>query len=254
MLIIAYYFLKKMEQTISYATRMSAADAAEQSRIATAQGMRDIATALRERAANTPCLDDDDSGSLSSTDSSDRRHKRRRRDKTVTRNTDGEKQAHYLKLELANAQVDIDDLKVELAKMKAILDPYSSVNNEMAYLKSATERSNKEVHTLTFVQLTKRLSLYKEEYREHLALCNAALAKVALAEVKSSLTRVLTVEKRRAAAAEKNLEWALWVRETTFNVSVGLLISLLVTLILFAFYWYLLRHLSFSLSNFRPWF
>jgi hypothetical protein len=253
MLIIAYYLLKKMEQTTSYTTRMSAADAAEQSRIATAQGMRDIATALRERAATSPCSDDD-RVSVSSSDSSERRHKRRRHDKGVTRNNDSEKQAHYLKLELANAKVDIDDLKVELAKMKAILDPYSSVNNEMAYLKSATERSNKEVHTLTFAQLTKRLSLYKEEYREHLALCNAALAKVTLAEVKSSLTRVLTVEKRRAASAEKNLEWALWVRETTFNVSVGVLISLVLCLIFLAFYWYLLRHLVFDLSNFRPWF
>ena len=123
----------------------------------------------------------------------------------------------------------------------------------MAYLKSATERSNKEVHTLTFVQLQKRLSLYKEEYREHLALCNAALAKVPLAEVKSSLSRVLTVEKRRAASAEKNLEWSLWVRETTFNVSVASLVTVVTVLTLYAFYSYFLRDISFNLSNFHPW-
>ena len=120
-----------MEQTISYATRMSVSDAAEQSRIATAQGMRDVAAALRERGANSHCSDDD-GVSVSSTDSSERRHKRRRRDKTVSRTNDGEKQAHYLKLELANAHVDIDDLKAEVAKMKAILDPYSAVNNGVA--------------------------------------------------------------------------------------------------------------------------
>lgn len=239
-----------MEPTITYATRMSAAEAAEQSRIATAQGMRDVAAALRERAA----LPSDDSSSVSSSDSSDRRHKRRRREKVVVRNDDGEKTAYYLKLELANAKVDIDDLKVEQTKMKAILEPYNVINNELAFLKSATERSNKDLHTLTFAQLGKRLTIYKEEYREHYALCNAALAKVGLSEVRNSLARVLNAEKRRASGAEKSLERTIWVRETAFNVGVFGLITLLAFICFYALYWFLLRHLTFSLSNFRPWF
>ena len=240
-----------MEQTISYSNKVSPAEAAEQSRIATAQGMRDLAAALAERSANLmlSSSDSDDDSSVTSSEYSGRRRKRRHRDRSSNcnlPNNEYEKRAHYLKLELSNAKVDIEDLKEELTSLKDSLAPYSSINNEMAFLKSATERSNKDIHALTFVQLEKRYNLFKEEYREHLALCNAALAKVSFAEVKSSLSRVLTVEKRRAASAEKSLEWALWVRQTTFNVSVGALMTLIMGLFCFIIYWYFLRNVTIS--------
>jgi chromosome segregation ATPase len=208
--------------------------------------MRDLAAALAERSVNINVSDSDDVSSLSSSEYSGRRRKRRHRDKSSNLNVainDAEKHAHYLKLELSNAKVDIEDLKEELASLKASLAPYSSINNEMTYLRSATERSNKDIGTLTFAQLEKRYILFKEEYREHLALCNAALSKVSLTEVKNSLTRVLTVEKRRAASAEKNLEWAIWIRQTTFNAAVATVMSLLTMAFCLAFYWYFLRDL-----------
>jgi len=222
---------------------VSAAEAAEQSRIATAQGMRDIAAAMAEREVLPVLNESDDDISISSSDRSDKRRKLRYRKKPETRNSaasEAEKQAHYLKLELANAKVDIDDLKQELTSLKSGLNPYTSYNNEMASLKSAIDRSYKDVHTLTFVQLEKRFALFKEEYQEHLALCNAALAKVSLAEVKVSLIRVLSAEKRRAAAAEKKLEWAIWIRATTFNAAVGGLMALLICAFCFIIYWYVI--------------
>lgn len=233
-----------MEPTVIYSTRVSAAEAAEQSRIATAEGLRQVQAALLERGNLSPIRSQDSDDSYDSSDSSDsegRHRKCRRRSKKRSFDTSGpgehEKRNHYLTLELANAQVDVENLRLENSKLKISLDPYTVINNELAYLKSSIDRSNKEINTLTLSQLEKRATLYKEEYLEHIALCNAAIGKLSLAEVKSSFMRVIVAEKKRAIKAENTLNFTIWFRKTTYKVSYATIVSVLVAVLAVLLYW-----------------
>jgi macrodomain Ter protein organizer (MatP/YcbG family) len=141
-------------------------------------------------------------------------------------------------LELGNAKVDVEDLRTEVTKLKSNLDPYKTINNELTYLRGAIDRSNKDLELLTLSQIEKRMTLYKEEYNEHIALCSAAVAKlVDLAEIRVCFMRVLNAERKRATKAEHSLEFVIWVRKTTYKVSVVTLVSIFVGLLSMLIYW-----------------
>ena len=239
----------------SFVTKMTPAEVAEQSRIATAQGMREIAAAM-----SATVRDSDESYYSDSSDSSTETQSKRKKTNVKKQSHDEsranylkeESRARYLQLELANAAVDLDDAKQEIVKFKALVEPYTAFNNEMAFLKSSIERSNKEISQLTLLQLEKRLCLFKEEYGEHAARCATAVSKVPLAEVGSAFSRVLVVEKRRAFNAEKSLEWSIFVRKTTITVIKSSIISALLVCILAVFYWYFLRNIKMPKLYFNP--
>lgn len=224
--------------------KMTPAQAAEQSRIATAQGMRDIAAAMAARGPVCQSDDSDDSYFSDSSDSSKKRNRKKKHVKTSPNTNKDEVRAHYLQLELVNANVDLDDSRQEVAKFKSYLEPYSKFNNDMAFLKSSIERSNKEISQLTLSQLEKRLKLFKEEYNEFSTLCSVSISKMALPEVNSALSRVLVVEKRRALNEEKKLLWSIFVRKTTITIVKSTLISLVSTFVFLLFYWYCLRNIK----------
>ncbi len=228
-----------------FTVRCTPEQAAEQSRIATAEGMKQVAAALAERAMLKPITDteNDSDDSYDSSDSSkgSRSRKRRRRSKKSSDKveiSEFERRAHYLQLELGNAKVDNDDLRTEVSKLKTHLDPYKVINNELTYLRGAIDRSNKDLDLLTVAQVEKRFALYKEEYNEHIALCTAAVAKLGeLAEIKVCFMRVLNAERKRAAKAEYSLTFVIWLRKTTYKVSIVTLVSILVGLLSMAIYW-----------------
>lgn len=237
-----------MESNVTYATRFTPAEAAEQSRIATAEGLKQVAAALAERAGQNKSpiesADSYDSSDSSESDCGHRKRKRRHVRKNQTEDTgssEHERRAHYLQLELANAKVDIDELKTEVSKLKTFNDPFAVVNNELSFLKSSIERANRDLDQFTIVQLEKRAALYKDEYSEHIALCNAAIAKVSLAEVKNSFLRVVAAERKRAIKAENSLILTIWVKKTTYKVSIATLVSILVAFVSMLFYWQVSR-------------
>jgi len=232
-----------------YTVRCTPEQAAEQSRIATAEGLREVAAALAQRAASgkQPDTDYDSDESTESSESSSRsrsrshRRKRRRHDKKSGDRSAGnefERRAQYLQLELGNAKVDVEDLRTEVSKLKSNLDPYKTINNELTYLRGSIDRSNKDLELLTLPQIEKRMTLYKEEYNEHMALCSAAVAKlVDLAEIRVCFMRVLNAERKRATKAENSLEFVIWMRRTTYKVSVVTLVSIFVGLLSMLIYW-----------------
>jgi hypothetical protein len=228
-----------------YTVRCTPEQAAEQSRIATAEGLKQVAAALAERAATSRLADtdndSDDSDYSSDSSNGSRNRKRRRHNKKSSskhESNEFERRAHYLQLELGNAKVDVDDLRTEVSKLKSNLDPYKVINNELTYLRGAIDRSNKDLELLTVAQIEKRATLYKEEYNEHIALCSAAVSKLAeLAEIKVCFMRVLNAERKRAAKAEKSLEFVIWLRKTTYKVSFVTLVSVLVVLLSVVMYW-----------------
>jgi hypothetical protein len=109
--------------------------------------MKQIAAALAERALPRHKADaeydSDDSCDSSDSSNGSRNRKRRRRNKrdcAFTENNEFEKRAHYLQLELANAKVDVEDLRTEVSKLKVNIEPYKVINNELTYLRGAIDR------------------------------------------------------------------------------------------------------------------
>ena len=233
-----------------YTTRVTPEQMAEQSRIATAQGLRDVAAALAAKAKN-PLLpkrhnEEDDSLSDSSSTGSHRsgakrrrKSRRRSRSRSPARSNSDEKAAHLLRVELSSVMVEKEDLLQEITKLKAQLQPYSAVNNELALIKSAIERLNKDTTDLTIAQLEKRQNLFHEEFAEHKALATVASAKIAYADVKNCVLRVLNAEVKRSALEDKKLTITIWYRKSTETTTKVFISSVLVAILSYIIYWYI---------------
>lgn len=230
-----------------YTRRVTAEQMAEESRIATAQGLRDIAAALAAKGITNR---HDDVHSDSEDDSIDSRPKRRRRrgsygggggsgggGSSSSRNQD-EKASHLLKVELASVMVEKNDLNAEIAKLQLQLQPYSNVNNELALIKSAIDRLNKDTSDMTINQLEKRQGLFREEFTEHKALLTIAVSKINLADVKACVQRVLNAEVKRSGIEDKKLTVTIWYRKCTETTTKLIISSALVLLLSYFFYWY----------------
>lgn len=204
-----------------YRTPMTVQQMEEESRKATAEGMRQIAEALAKKQAE-PKVSDDSSDGL--TDDSDgdsdgsrkgrRRLPRRREPKTKTPAADKlEDRIRYLQLDLVNAKVDTEDARTEVVVLKGRLEPYTRANNELAFMRSALDRSKKGLDELTNMQLARKIGLFKEETTEHIVLCTAAVNKIELHEIKAGLERVIVAERRKIVNQLETLESILWWRE-----------------------------------------
>jgi hypothetical protein len=234
-----------------YTTRLTPEQMAEESRIATAQGLRDVAAALAAKAKTAPVFgtgkarsEDDDSHSDSSSDGSrrsgaKRRRRHRSRRNSPTRSNSDEKAAHLLRVELASVMVEKDDLLLEITKLKAQLQPYNSVNNELVLIKSAIERLNKDTGEQTITQLEKRQNIFREEFAEHKALATVASAKIAYPDVKNCVLRVLNAEVKRSALEDKKLTLTIWYRKSTETTTKVFISSVLVAILSYILYWYI---------------
>ena len=185
----------------------------EESRKATEAGMREVAEALAKKQAAAPASSDesDSSGGCSSDSSRSRRRARKRVDTGVTDRL--ESRIRYLQLEMANAQVEIQDAQAATASVKDRLDPYIKANHEFGFIQSAIERSSKGLDDLTIKQFAAKMNLFNEEVKEHLGLCAVAINKIDLHQVKAGLERVLAAERRRVAKRTDELKTSLWWRE-----------------------------------------
>lgn len=236
-----------------YTRRVTPEQMAEESRIATAQGLRDIAAALAAKGlpsggSSKPQRQDDD-GFSSSDDSSDgsrrgRSHGKRRRRRNsgdlpvnYKSNAD-EKAAYLLRVELASVMVEKDDLSAEIRKFQNQLLPYSNLNNELALIKSAIDRLNKDTSEQTIAQLEKRQWLFREEFAEHKALATVASSKITYAEVKSCALRVIAAEVKRSGLEDKKLTLTIWYRKSTETTTKVFISSVLIAILSYLLYWY----------------
>jgi len=202
-----------------YTNHVSAAMMAEQSKKATAEGMRQLAAAMAERKANPVLNPEDETDSEmdydSDADSILRARKRsRHQPKVIHVNGGGNKvledRVRFLQLDLTNALVDVEDAKTAADKVKGQLAPIQRVNDELGFLKSAMLRGIKDSGNLSKVMLEARVKFFMEETTEHSALCLASLNKIDMEEVKAGLMRVLVAEKKKLVNMEKNYKYLIF--------------------------------------------
>jgi len=230
-----------------YTRRLTPEQAAEESRIATAQGLRDVAAALAARPIPPKSHSEEEDISLSDSSSEGSRRsgvKRRRRGRRSRRNSpvrsnSEENAVHLLRVQLSSVMVEKEDLLLEINKLKAQLQPYSSVNNELALIKSAIERLNKDTGEQTVAQLEKRQNLFHEEFAEHKALATVAASKIAYADVKNCVLRVLNAEVKRSGIEDKKLTLTIWYRKSTETTTKVFISSVLIAFLSYLVYWYI---------------
>jgi hypothetical protein len=187
-----------------FTKRMTAEEMAEQSRKATAEGMRELAAAAAAFATRkqSTVYEDSDCDWESDHDSP----KMASIEKLESR-------IHYLTLDLTNATVELDDANLKIDQLSLQMTPFRRVNDELTYLKSSLTRALKDTGGMNKNQLELRFKLFREEANEHAALCNASIGRIELDEVKQGMLRVLNSERRRILATEKSFKWVILVAQ-----------------------------------------
>ena len=203
-----------------YRSQLTPSQMEEASRKATAEGMREVAEALSKKNKNTPNISDNsDSSDSSDTSDSDNvkisKSKPYIIQKTQVSNKSAsieklESQIHYLRLDLANTKVEADDARNEVTKYKNMNNIYMKINNEFGFIRSAIERSKKNIDDLTLKQFKKKVALFIEEVNEHIILCESSINKIELHEIKFALERIIIAEKKKIDKYKKDLKNQIW--------------------------------------------
>lgn len=228
-----------------YAKRMTPEEMAEQSRIATAEGLREVAAALAAR--DPPSHHESDAKLTSASDSEESEYNslprvKRRRYNTIfghgQTNNRTEMGSHLLKVQLASEMVEKDDLTKTVDDLQYQLQHYKSIENELVLMKSAIERLNKDTAEQTIAQLIKRQNLIREEFTEHKALATISTSKVPYAELRLCFQRIIAAETRRNDLQDKLLTTTIWYRQCTETSTKVFITSVLTAAIAFLIYWY----------------
>ena len=197
-----------------YSTKISLSQMAEESKKATEEGMRQLAIAMASAEANNTPDSSDSSYSSDSSDSDsfksiDSKKQKQMHVKIHSRYEKFDKEKlenriHYLTLDLTNSKVETDDMRLEVESLKKRLTPFIRVNDELAFIKSATNRAFNNTGKLYSNQLVQKSIQFHEEASEHIILCSSSIAKIELDEIRLSMTRILDAERRKVLKIENS--------------------------------------------------
>ena len=222
-----------------YRPQLTPSQMEEASRKATAEGMREVAEALSKKNKSiSDTSDSDDDVKISKQFKPYIIHKTQVSNKNASIEK-LESQIHYLRLDLANTKVEADDARNEVTKYKDISNIYMKINNEFGFIRSAIERSKKNIDDLSLKQFKKKVALFIEEVNEHVVLCESSINKIELHEIKFALERIIIAEKKKIDKYKKDLKNQILWTEMKIIVSASILIIFIIIGILsliYAFY------------------
>ena len=221
----------------------------EESRAATAEGMREIAAAL---AAKGPNVDSDSSIELldssdedessytsSSSGSGSRRHRRHHHRRRKHRKSDSagsaavdkmEQRVHYLKLDLSNAKVEVEELRAEVIRLKTKTMAFDNVDKQFAALKKIMNDAVEDTSDLNRKQVHNKYYRFLEESAKQVEVCSAALVSIEPNNIRLALLRVNEAEKRKLIAIERSFHFILTMKrlkEFALYAMMGLCIILI---------------------------
>jgi len=222
-----------------YRPQLTPSQMEEASRKATADGMREVAEALNKKENKNKNKSDSDTNSDTSDSSSNVKKSHTSKPFVIQKNVSDnsavinklEQQVHYLRLDLVNSKVEVDDARTEVIKLKTITDIYTKINNELGFIRSAIERSHKNLDDLTIKQFKHKVDLFVEESNEHVVLCERSINKIELHEIKFALERVLIAERKKIIKYTSDLNYKIWIKELytkLFNFIVNMFLIIIV--------------------------
>lgn len=202
---------------MSFVTRKTTDQMAEESKKATEEGMRLIAEGLKKKAQvmvqEEECFapDSDDSTSIESVMEYKPKAKKRARP-AIESNGQLEKletRIHYMQLDLANTKVDLSDKSNELDVAKRRLESVKKVEDCLALLCGLGFYLN-DIKGLTLAQLKRKQTLYLEEEMEHAINCMKAVGCIEnWPFVKDALIATIEKQRQKNKRIELTLELAI---------------------------------------------
>jgi hypothetical protein len=226
-----------------FSTRVTAEEMAEQSRKATAEGMKELATAMsNKRIFNEKKSENFDSEYDSDSDIYSNYNKKFKKsnstqDMNIVVNLEKlENRIHYLGLDLTNAKVEIDDANTKIEELNKQITPYMRINDELVFLKSSLSRALKDTENMNMLQLEQRLKLFNEEANEHSVLCNTAILMIEHNEIKIGMLRVLNAERKRIVQLVNSLKFLMFktrIKNTIIMVTSSFSIAVLIIAVLY---------------------
>eukprot|EP01051_Picozoa_sp_SAG22_P008407 SAG22_NODE_638_length_8262_cov_4.658826_4_plen_316_part_00 len=192
--------------------KLTKEEMAANSKKKTAEELRKLAEAMKNRDPVDSSSDSDDySSDEEGSHSSKHRHRRERSGGTVSgpgrlesaQVGKLEKRVRYQQLDLANAKVEADGAKADEAKMAAKLAPVEQADAAVCSLRAVRVWSGD-------VAVAAALDAWRQEWRGKAEKATAAIEAIsALPEVKKGLASALVQERRRLERAEARGEWQL---------------------------------------------
>jgi predicted RNase H-like nuclease (RuvC/YqgF family) len=204
----------------------------EQSRLATAEGMKAVAEALASKGpkedsdSSIELLDSEDEDSYTSSSSSgsgggSRRHRRHHHRRRKHRKSDGggsaavdkmEQRVHYLKLDLSNAKVETEELRTEVNRLKAKTLAFDNLDKQFAALKKIMNDAVEDTSDLNRKQVQNKYYRFLEESGKQVEVCATALVSIEPNNIRLALTRVNEAEKRKLIAIERSFHFILTMK------------------------------------------
>jgi hypothetical protein len=202
---------------------MTPSEMAEESRKATEEGMRQLANFMRDnkdkvttRSKNKPVVmcESDSDCTESSVDSKKRK---RTRYITTTKQTEThtnslESTIRYLKLDLVNAEVQIDEQKTTNKQQYEKLMIYLRIDTELSILNHLLEDSMKDISSYTQEQLEVKYNIFTNKTTEHIELCKNAISKVEYQYLASNLLLSLDTIRDTISVARAAFRWIILKR------------------------------------------
>lgn len=214
-----FLWFKKMPQ---FVTRVTEKEMKEQSKKATEEGMRQVANDIIHTH-----LEHNDDIYISSDESIEVRPKKRTRNSNEVEKL--ETQIHYLRLDMANKMLELDDCTNELAIYKKTVDDIKKINNEFDYLMSLTFYLS-NINTLTIRQLEKKIYLYNEEEQEHAQLCTNSISRIEYPLIKKAMQLYLKDIRTNNKEIEKKLRTTLANKQFLDSLRIWIIYGIILTI------------------------
>jgi len=217
---------------------MTPSEMAEETRKATEDGMRQLANFMRDnkdkisirRKSNNKTLVQDDSDSDWTESSIDSMNKRKRtryinttkQSETTTNSL--ESTIRYLKLDLVNAEVQIDEHKTTNKAQYEKLMIYLRIDTELSILNHLADDSFANMSSYTFEQLDAKYKTFTDKSSEHLKLCKNAISKVEYPYLASALLISLDQIRDKLSITTAAFRWSI-LKSLLISIMIYVLIA-----------------------------
>jgi len=202
-----------------FVTKVSRAEMEAESKKATQEGLRQVASALNTVKNEEFYESDSDNDYMFE-------RKRYRQDNTESL----ENRIHFMKLDMTNMSVDLINRTEELEKANKTLNLFKAINNDLEYISKLNFYLN-GINELTVEQLEKKLKLFLEEDSEHAMICMKNISQLELPEIKGALTLSLKYKRLKNKAIEDDLKYAIKKKQVLIMAQIGTTFSLVVLII-----------------------
>lgn len=220
----------------TFCTQMTPSQMAEESRKATEEGLKQLANFVAHNRNKVSTLrpttrarheSDSDSDSDSTASTSSKKRKRSRLIdssdvKVISNNL--ESKIRYLKLDLVNAKVEIDEQKAIVLTHSEKLQKYLKIDTELSILNNLVDSSLKNISSYTLEQIENKYRAFTNKSNEHLELCTQAIATIPHQDVASSLEIGHAYVRDRLSVTAAAFRWII-IKRKLYIVIINLLIT-----------------------------